>query len=275
MPKRFFLETSTIRSRLIGHSSIRSSLTEKLRNQTKLTSEFVRMEFNRSLICNLIEFYFNLETQTSIDDAIKWWNETFKPRQLKDLNYSVDKLFIGINDSTNVKLALINLRNEIKKIITLFECLINRFIQNEMQCYFAKVKLDFQSCKGKNDIEKKLVDFYKTFKGKHVDKCRINDYFENSKGKITKIFTCDSKNDTFNKQKKRLNEINDGKSKLSCNTCSIIGDTIITLECPDYAILLSVDEVFKELCDNIGLKYEIIPSLRKILPTKKVLHKLN
>ena len=275
MSKRLYLETTILRSRLIGHSSIRHFLAEKLKNQTRITSEFVRMEFNRSFICNLIEFYFNLQNQNSIDDAIRWWNENYQTRKIKDINFIVDKLFIGIDDRQDIKRALANLRNEIKKIITLFNCLIHRLEKNNTRCYFTEVKLDFESCVTVEELESTLVKFYKAYRDNYVDKCNIIAFFNESKETLRRIIEYESKESGFLNQKDKLNEIVHSGKKLTCKVCCNVGDTIIALECPDYAILLSTDKAFEDLCKIMGLKYEIIDSLRAIHPSKEILKKLN
>jgi len=274
MPKRFYLETSVIRSRLIGHTSIRNSLIKKLENQTRITSPFVKAEFNSGFICDLIEFYFVVSESKSIKDAIKYWTEDYRIRKIKNVDFAIADAFIGIND-TDITHGLFKLRALIKVITISFNCLISRYDKNETCCHLAAVNLDFASHKTVNDTERAFVRFYEFYrKSTHEDKCKVVVLFDKSKEILKKIHEVGAGKQSFEKQQKGLDEIKSGKRKLTCSTCRIIGDTIIALECPNYAILLSLDSIFEDLCKVMGLKCEIIPSVRAMLPLGSILERL-
>lgn len=273
MSKRFYLETSIIRSRLFGHTSIRKGLIKKLENQTRITSPFVRAEFNSGFVCDLIEFYFVLSKSKSIKDAIKYWTEDYRIRKIKNVNFAIAEAFVGIDDS-DITRGLFALRSLIKKIIISLNCLISRYDRNEVCCHLSTVNLDFGSYKTVNDIERAFVHFYEFYKKNHVDQCKIVALFDKSKEILNKIQGVGSGKQSLKNQQKGLDAIKSCKRKLSCATCRIIGDTIIALECPDYAILLSLDSIFEDLCKVIGLKYEIIHSVRTILPWGSILERL-
>lgn len=273
MPKRFYLETSVIRSRLFGHSSIRNPLTDKLKNKTRITSKFVKMEFDKSIICDLIEFYFVLKNHNSIDDAIKWWAEEYKIRKLKNINVFIAEIFTGIEQNDTDR-ALFKLRNIIKTIIISFNCLIHRYDLNKTDCYFAKIELDFKNLEAREEIESALANFHKVFKDNYVNKCKIAHLIKDSEQVLKQITEFDSQKIGFITQKERLRKVVNGEKKLSCFSCRNIGDTVIALECPDYAVLLTQDKAFEDLCKIIGLKYEIIDSVRTILPQNAVLRNI-
>jgi hypothetical protein len=274
MPKRLYLETSVIRSRLFGHSSIRNLLIKKLENQIKITSPFVIGEFNSGFICDLIEFYFVLDKSASIKDAIKYWTEEYRIRKIKNINFAIAEVFVGIDDG-DITRGLFVLRNLIKKIIISLKCLINRYEKNETRCHLATHNLEFGSYKTVNDIERAFVHFYDFYrKSHHIDQCRVVALFDKSKELLKKIREVKGTEEGLDRQQKCLDEIANGTRELSCATCKIIGDTIIVLESPDYAILLSLDSVFDDLCKVLGRKFEIIPSVRKMLPIGSILAKL-
>ena len=273
MPKRYYLETSVIRSRLIGLDVVRKPLVEKLRNQTILTSNFVKMEFNRGLICDVIEFYVALKDRNSIRDAVRWWSEEYKIRKHKNLQYIFADVFVDIQGD-DVQQGLFKLREKIKVLLNNFNFLIQRFEKNGTACYFSNVLLDFELNKSPEEIENALIEFYQEFQNNHVKECQIIELFGQSRAQLGKLIASNSVQDGFEQQKDNLKKIEAGKLSFSCSTCGKIGDTVIALECPDYAILLSHDEAFENLCKNLGLKFEIIPSVRAALPAKNVLAKL-
>lgn len=273
MPQRYYLETSVIRSRLIGHSDIKKLLSKKIDTNTRITSKFVKMEFDRSLVCDLIEFYFTFKNEKSIDDAIKYWSENFQSRKIKNINYSISGVFYGVNPD-DIRQGLLKLRNTIKALVAAFKGIIHRYEKNNSQCYLSDIDLNLGMSKTVEDVEKEFARFYKAIKNDSVDKCRIVDLFDNSKKIMGDIKDFDSKIDGFKTQQDRLNDIDSGKKKLSCKTCGIVGDTIITLECPNYATLLTMDKAFIDLCKIVGIKCEIIPNIRTIKPIATVTKEL-
>lgn len=274
MPKRFYLETSVIRSRLFGHASIRGTLIKKLENQTKITSPFVRAEFNSGFICDLIEFYFVLSDSKSIQEAIKYWTEEYRIRKIKNVNFAIAEAFIGIDDD-DITRGLFVLRALIKRIIISLNCLINRYEKNDTGCHLATMQLDFGSYETVHDTENAFVRFYDFYRrNNHVDRCRVVAVFDRSKVILDMIQKAGVGKQSLDKQKKALDKIKSGKRTLSCAACRVVGDTIIALECPSYAILLSLDSIFEDLCKVIGLKYEIIPSVRAMHPLGSILARL-
>lgn len=265
MSKKFYLETSAIRSRLIGHSLISESLKQKFRNQTRITSKFVKMEFERSLICDLIEFYFILKRQKSISDAIRYWNEDFRPRKIKNINIGISEIFFQV-DNFDINLGLLRLRNSIKDLLIEFKFLIQRYDKNSTNCHLGNYNLNFELCKKATEFEKEFVSFYDFYKENYVDRCKISLLFFESKELLNKIIEYSSKNRNFKNQQKELIMIKDNSRKLSCSTCKIIGDLIVALECPSYAILLTLDTVFEDLCNILEIKFEILQSLRALQP---------
>jgi len=203
MPRKYYLETSVVRSRLIGHTAIKQVLKDKLDAHTRITSGFVKMEFEKSLICDLIEFYFVFKKQATIDDAIKYWTEHFQIRKIKNMNYSIAGIFSGI-EPTDIQQGLFKLRNSIKTLIAAFKKIIQRYDKNNSKCYFSDVALDFRRCTNIEDIEKEFARFYKVFKNDFVEECNIKKMFDASKNSLTDIIKFKSSNKGFKNQQNIL-----------------------------------------------------------------------
>ncbi len=267
MPNRFYLETSVIRSYLIGHSSIKELLKQKLKNQIKITSNFVKMEFNRSLIQDLIEFYFVLSRSSTISDAIKYWSEDFHSRKIKNVNTSITDVFAELNDK-DISLGLLNLRNSIKILINGFNFLINRYDQNNSKCYLSNYNFDFKSFNTDIEVENEFAKFLIYFKENCANKCNIINLINNSGENFEKILKHNSKKENFKTQQDNIIKVLklESSKKISCISCKLIGDTIIAFECPSYSILLTLDKIYEDLCPLLNLNFELIPSVRSLKP---------
>lgn len=267
MSNRFYLETSVIRSYLIGHSAIKELLKQKLKNQIRITSNFVKMEFNRSLIQDLVEFYFVLSKSTTISDAIKYWNEDFHSRKIKNVGTSIIDVFTGVSDK-DISLGLLKLRNSIKILIIEFKFLVNRYDQNNSNCYLSNFNFNFKSFNTDIEVEKEFSNFLIFFKENCINKCNIVNLINNSSDNFEKILKFNSKKVNFKTQQENIIKVLKLKSnkKMSCNSCKIIGDTIIAFECPTYSILLTLDKIYEDLCPLLNLNFELIPSIRSLKP---------
>jgi len=270
MAKKFYLETSIIRSRLFGHPEIKNLLIEKLKNKSLITSQYVKMEFDRGYVCDLIAFYFVLKTQKKISDAFQWWIEDFSGRKLKNVASVFAQTFSGIKNEDVVR-ARLKLRELIKSVIVTFNALFYMFENNNSDCYLSTGTLDFRNYDSVGKIESAFDKFRREFRGNYVGECKVMDFLKTSRSVLDSMLKETTKNSGFENQKTKLQKILSGKSKISCTSCSGIGDTIIALECPKHAILITQDSAFDELCKIIGLKYEIMPSLRTVLPKEEIM----
>jgi hypothetical protein len=179
---------------------------------------------------------------------------------------------VGIKNDSDINRALLNLRNEIKKIMSLFSRLINRLDKNETACYCFILKLDLSS-NIVEDVEKSFVEFWQGYyKYNYAGECKIIDFFDEKKELLKRIKEYSSKEPGYIQQQSNFVKL--FNKDISCGSCGTVGDSIIALECPDYAVLLSLDKVFVDLCKVIGIKFEIIDSVRKTNPLDKVLDAL-
>jgi hypothetical protein len=272
MAKSYYIDTSIVRSYLVGHSEIKKLLVNRLKNKTVLTSKFVKCEFERKFVCDLIAFYFVLKKQKTFADACDWWSEEFGARKLKNFQAVCTKVFL--NAGNDKRRALFNLGEAIKAILVSFDFLIHRFENDNAHCYMSSIDINFEATK-RADIEKEFFKFYNFFNNQnYVANCEIIKLFGDSQNKIKEMLARTTTNKGFNRQKIIVDGLTNKGKNFSCNKCKVIGDTVIALECPDFAILLTQDDAFDELCPVLGKKFEKVPSLRALLPTATVLSEL-
>ncbi len=273
MARPYYLDTSIIRSSLVGHSAIKRYLFDKYKHKVFITSKFVKCEFERKFVCDLIAFYFVLKNQKSIEDACNWWGEEFGARKLKNFLSLCSKIFS--RTGSNKTKALFNLSEEIKAILVGFHCLIRRFENDNTKCYLARVEIDFETADTREKVEEEFYKFYNFFEKKnYVDRCEIIKLFGDKKVEIKKMLDKQTANQGFRRQKVVVGGLVDEGKEFSCNKCKVIADTVIVLECPNSAILLTQDNAFDELCPVFDKDLEKIPSLRSLLPASTVLAEL-
>jgi len=77
-----FLDTSVVRSLLLGTQAYQQYLNSNLAERPLYISNYIQMEMKRSYLMNIISFYFvlRLETIPTIGDAITFLNA---PRQMQ------------------------------------------------------------------------------------------------------------------------------------------------------------------------------------------------
>lgn len=264
MTKRFYLDTSVIVNYFIGTSNTRNLLKQKLLNKTRVTSNFAKMEFNRSVILELIKFYFVLSGKQKISDAIILWNQNYSINKIKNVNNAIAPLFAETKDN-DIDLALFRLRTQIKHLIMGFNILIKRYGNNNSNCILGSFLFNFQSIYNTEDTENELARFVTYSKKNHINNCNIVNLLKNSSKEIEKILKYDSKKSSFKKLKEKLLKIIQRLNKnLTCFACTGIGDFVIAIECPNYATLLTFDEIFIDLSQFLEFKFEILPSVTSL-----------
>ena len=81
---RLFLETSGVIYELHGHSLQQAAVRSVVGGGRPEISNFVRMEYLRGLVLNLIELYFLIEESDTVSDAlIDWSQKVAQERKLK------------------------------------------------------------------------------------------------------------------------------------------------------------------------------------------------
>ncbi len=248
----YFLETSIYRHAIFGHSVVKEKITKKISQSSRFSSFFVFMEYKR-FICNLIEFYFVLKSSESISEAILVWNEQFKPRKLKDVNFAIAELLTMEGRNQNISVALMNFKATIIRAYIEFQILTrNKYIPNQTKCLLGKKEL----YRSEIPSDQNFKEFLEYFQDDKSDHCNINDFTRKNRKNIKQIVSCGDK--TIKTED--LQKIIDSPTSNSCYRCMVIGDSIIVLEVPNIYTILSFDKAVCVCCKIFNKPCELLPS---------------
>lgn len=91
--KKHFLDTTVLRPMLLGVEQYRKYFKTQFNNDHLYVSKYVQMEFKRSYICSILDFYFHLNNPriNTIGDAVIAL-EAGREMRLECTDYSFDHL---------------------------------------------------------------------------------------------------------------------------------------------------------------------------------------
>jgi hypothetical protein len=182
-PRQSVLDTSVLRSILLGTETYRSYFQRSLADQSLYISNYVQMEMRRSFLVNIIAFYFilSLETIPTLNDAISFWSNEFRASRLKAFIQFLPELTTLIHannlESTNP--------DDKEKILFLIGLYIKRFelilrrkfpstVKDSTLCTRALIPLQLQL----DDMTQGLKAFLNAFEDTKAcrEQCRISQF---------------------------------------------------------------------------------------------------
>ncbi len=275
-----FLDTSVLRSLLLGTETYRNYLQQALDPRSPHTSSYVQMEMRRSFLINLIAFYFivSLDTIPTLNDAISFWNNEFKTSRLKAFIQFLPELTTLIhahqldssnpNDKENI-LYLIGL------YIKRFELILRRKFPNTGQdataCTRALIPLQIKL----DEMAQGLKTFLEKFEDTKTcrEQCRIDQFLLEEHRSSLETYIQQATQLKQSKENKGFIEITTslqtilegGAKACSCTRCSKIGDAVIALDAPRTMQLEHSDRSFNYLCPPIEQSHRLHPSENQII----------
>jgi hypothetical protein len=260
MNSKVFLETSVIRKLEVGHTKVQCLIEEERRGKESISSYFVFMEYKRGLIFNLIKFYFRLKEENTVEDAMNWWLETYKIRELKDVTPAIFHIVKGSSSELDKISAITRLKAYILTCFYGFRRHIDRFSDNLTRCHIGKkVNLPINRMPEDEDF----IELGELLEKDHSHKCKIKNFLRQKTGMIEKLVKAKNPKDCVFKQIEHL-ERQQKEQSASCKFCERTGDSIIALECSNKVKLFTFDEAFVTLCGILGIELKLFQSTRKI-----------
>lgn len=272
--EKHFLDTSVARSFLLGSGNYRDYFKKQLGTERLYISSFVLMEFKRSYICQILNFYFLLHMPNvqTIGDAIQVWSNKFKSSELKAVLQLISQLLslrtLDFNEIRDKQKALRAIGQYVKRVEMKARRLFINIGKNETRCTRATLALKYQD----------QVDFTESFRiflynfnetGECSVKCRVNHFFINRNKIYIESFAKHSsqlsnpksaENKGIVNISEKLKSAMQGKLAFSCKLCEEIGDAVIALEAPRDMRLEHTDYSFDHLCPIIGQPHYRHPS---------------
>jgi len=194
-----FLDTSVARPVILGSSRYKRYFKEHFGNERLCVSEYVQMEFMRSWVSIILDFYFLLDMPgvETIGDAFNIWSNNFKSSRQKAVNQLTAQIFdthaFELTDPGNKEKALRTIGRVVDRILLKWRDKFGIIGENIIQCQRAKVVLepdprlsdkerfrrfqtrfnDVRQCRGKCHVDKFFLEHHKS---------EVNDYLQHISG---------------------------------------------------------------------------------------------
>lgn len=260
----YFLDTSVLRPFLLGTKAFKSYFEEQFRNGHVYISLYVLMEFRRSFIKNVINFYFvlMLDTMETAGDAITFWSNKFKSSEEKAVLQLVSQ--IGGNYDLQDPKQKPAYAREIARYIKRLDSKLRPRKQfqytgkNETRCNRALIGL---TPMGTTDEE--IMDKFRYFNHAFSDvntcrsRCSVDVFFlDRYRQTVAEMFQYHEKlqsksskaNRGFSKLVERLKNTIESGQDFSCSLCEAVGDIVIAFETSRHMILQHIDFSFDHIC---------------------------
>ena len=288
--EKHFLDTSVLRPIMLGTEVYKQHFQYHFGDNALYTSKYILMEFKRSYICNIIDFYFVLDmpNMITINDALTFWSHKYTKSELKAIIQFISQIInsyqLSIDNPKEKEKALLQIGRYIKRIELKLR---RRFLdigKNETHCYRALIAF-----KNYGDIKTNFMDFIQEFKNNKLcrSKCDIDKFFYVKYKNFADQFIayCDKLENPSNVKNKGFKDIVENlrnaldENKFSCSLCDKIGDSVIALEAPRNMRLEHTDHSFDHLCSAIKQPHfkhpsetEIVKFTASILPDTELTH---
>jgi hypothetical protein len=269
--EKHFLDTSVARPILTGATKYRAYYSSQFKTDRLYVSRFVKMEFRRSFILNLINFFDVLDMPEiqCIDDATTLWSNRFKTSELKAVLQIIAKLFdtqrLSGSSAKDKEKALRVLGILIKRYQTLIEGYTD-VGTNTTHCARAQVPLNIDLANLREDITTFFERFNDTKTCRDncvIDKFLLARYRTEVERYVTvaKSLKTGKGNDGFKRIAENLEQIlSGGPSACSCKRCEKIGDAVIALDTPRNLPIEHTDYSFDHLCSELAQPHRRHPS---------------
>ena len=277
--EKHFLDTSVLRPLLAGTKAYKKYFEEQFKNGRQYTSPYVLMEFKRSYIRNILNFYLVLDMPSieTAGDAINFWSNRFRSSELK----AVLQLVGNIIDTYRLNVQEPRHKQKIMQVIAQYakrlEIKSRRLFadigKNETHCHRAKIPLKYTN---KSDTTTVFKEFLEEFNDETTcrNKCRVDRFFmQRHKGTTESVIVYNEKlsnknskeNIGFSKISSNIKEAKEDNRKFSCRLCEAIGDAVIAMELPPGMRLEHTDHSFDHLCSVTGKPHKKHPSETSII----------
>jgi hypothetical protein len=269
---RIFLETSGVIYHRHGHSLMQAAVQQAIGNGLMEVSNFIRMEYLRGVVLNLIDLYFLIEISESVSDAlIDWSQKVMQERKLKVVLMTIPKWIVEHEDSQNKDKSMRRLGDLIVRLVYEFDDEFMGRCKDRLQCRLGKVK--FPRHTFSKDM---LLRFYERFKAiqNGIPDCLLCSFKAKQQADLTRqridLHSAAqqqefAKNTGYVQQAKKIALALASTDTLpKCRWCEQLGDTIIVLQAPDKAIIVTADYAYDAFGTILNRQIRRLPSLSKL-----------
>jgi hypothetical protein len=269
---RFLLDTSAVIHQLHGHTLQQAALREAVTRAEVLVPVFVRMEYLRGVILNLIEMWCLIRESVTVRDAfIDWSQKMRQERKLKVILMTVPHWLGGHEDWLSKDLTLRRLGDLILRMIRDFDEAYPRPADDPLACVLGRLDIPRQGYD--DDL---LLDFYQRFTAvqEGVPDCRLCDFRKAQRQRLRRgeidltsaeVRTRLASNSGFVRQSEQAEVAANTKARApSCGWCQRLGDTIIALQIERGVSVVTADRTFIPLGGLLDRMVVLLPSLAQL-----------
>jgi hypothetical protein len=271
-PARFLLDTSAVVFHLHGHTLQQLAVSEALAGGQVLAPVFVRMEYLRAVILNLIEMWCLIRESVTVDDAfVDWSQKVRQERKLKVILLTVPHWLSGHEVGRSKDVTLRRLGDLVLRLIWEFDEAFPTPPEDPLAYVLGQCNVPRQSYD--DDM---LLDFYQRFTAvqESVPACRLCDFRKAQRRRLGRsgINLADpvvrarfASNRGFIDQSEQIEQAANTKEVApACRWCERLGDTIIALQAQKGVAIVSADRTFVPLGEVLGRVVVMLPSLAKL-----------
>lgn len=266
---RIFLETSGVIYYRHGHSLMQAAVQHAIGTGLVEVSNVIRMEYLRGVVLNLVELYFLIRESDSVRDALVDWSQKVKQeRKLKIVLMTIDQWLLDHDDSQNRDKSLRRLGDMIVRLVFEFDDIFAARATDRLRCQLGRVQFPRRTFS-----EDTLLQFYERFKAiqGNIPECSLCTFKTTQQRSLERrgIDLCSaerrqqfSANKGYTTQAERMEEaLSTNETRPKCRWCERLGDTIIVLQAPKTAILVTADRAFEAFGQILSREIRFLPSL--------------
>ena len=269
---RVLLDTSAVIHQLHGHTRQRAAVRGAITDADVLVPVFVRMEYLRGMILNLIEMWCLIRESVTVEDAFLDWSQKMRQeRKLKVILMTVPHWLGGHDEWRSKDVTLRRLGELILRMIRDFDEAYPHPPADPLACVLGRLDIPRQGYD--DDL---LLDFYQRFTAvrEGVPDCRLCDFRKAQRQRVRRgeidltsaeVRSRLASNPGFVRQSEQAEEAANTKARApSCRWCERLGDTIIALQVERGVTVVSADRTFVSLGGLLGRTVVLLPSLAEM-----------
>jgi hypothetical protein len=266
------LDTSAVIYQLHGHTLQRAAVEQAVAGGTIEVPIFVRMEYLRSTIVNLIEMHCLIRESVTVEDALIDWAQLIRQeRKLKVVLLTVSRWLMTQDNWASKDRSLQRLGDLIVRLIWSFDECYPSPVSDPLACVLGRVTI------AREDYEdERLLDFYERFRAirQGIPNCDLCTFRQIQRRRLrrrkidltgTEARDRYANNLGFLRQADLLEEAEATKSRApSCRWCERLGDSLIALQARRGVRIVTADRTFSALCELLGQPVVLLPSLAEL-----------
>jgi predicted nucleic acid-binding protein len=270
--RRFLLDTSAVIYQLHGHTLQKAAVEEATGGGTVEVPVFVRMEYLRGVVCNLIDMHSLIKESVTVEDAlIDWSQQVRQEHRLKVVLLTVSRWLTAQDDWASKDRSLERLGNLVLNLIWSFDAAFGPPPADPLACELGRVTVERQDY-----ADELLLDFYERFRAirQGVPDCKLCDFHRNQRRRLRRreidlagdeARRRHAGNPGFLRQADVLQEADVRKDRTpNCRWCERLGDSLIPLQAGRGVWVVTADRAFTALGDLLGVPVVLLPSLAEL-----------